>query len=149
MSQTGLSAFDSTLQTTNTWINEVTERLNWVDRQRAYHGLRAVLHALRDRLPVDQAAALGAQLPMLVRGFYYEGWHPGGKPVKERRKEEFLAHVGGEFHHDPVVDIEELTRVVFQVLARHVTPGEIERVKNHLPADIRSLWSTQTATMWD
>ena len=73
MSQTGVTAFDSTLQTTNVWLHEIMDRMCWQDKHRAYHGLRAVLHALRDRLPVDQAAALGAQLPMLVRGFYYEG----------------------------------------------------------------------------
>jgi len=82
MSQTGVAAFDSTIQTTNVWLHDIMERLGWQDRHRAYHALRAVLHALRDRLPVDQAAALGAQLPMLVRGFYYEGWHP---LVRQRR----------------------------------------------------------------
>jgi hypothetical protein len=27
---------------------------------------------------------LGAQLPLLVRGIYYEGWHMAGKPTRER-----------------------------------------------------------------
>ena len=27
---------------------------------------------------------LGAQLPMLLRGLYYEGWHMAGKPTKDR-----------------------------------------------------------------
>jgi len=92
MSYTGIRAFDSTIQTTNVWLNDLADRLGWQDKQRAYHALTAVLHALRDRLPVDQAVALGAQLPMLVRGFYYEGWHPADKPIKERKKEEFLVH---------------------------------------------------------
>jgi uncharacterized protein (DUF2267 family) len=104
---------------------------------------------LRDRLSVDQAAALGAQLPMLVRGFYYEGWHPHGKPVKERHKEEFLAHIAVPFRDDEVVvDPEHVTQAVFQVLAKHVTSGEIKHVKIALPGEIRSLWSEETHTLW-
>jgi len=86
MSQTGLSAFDSTIQTTNVWLNEITERMGWrEDKHRGYHALRAVLHALRDQLPVEHVAALGAQLPLLVRGIYYDGWHPAGKPLKDAK----------------------------------------------------------------
>jgi uncharacterized protein (DUF2267 family) len=141
MGHTGLTPFDSTLRTTNIWLNDVLERLGWQDRYRAYHALRAVLHALRDRLPVDQAAALAAQLPMLVRGFYYEGWHPHGKPVRERHKEEFLAPIGAAFRDDPGLDTEQVARAVFQVLAKHVTAGEIESVKHCLPTELRSLWT--------
>jgi len=108
------------------------------DRQRAYHALRVVLHALRDRLSVEQAAALGAQLPMLIRGFYYEGWHPTGTPVKERKREDFLAHIAAAFRGEPGIDAEDIARAVFQVIAKHVTPGEIKHVKIALPGEIRS-----------
>jgi len=149
MSTTGIAAFDSTVQTTNVWLNDVLEYLGWQDKHRAYHALRAVLHPLRYRLPVEEAVALGAQLPMLVRGFYYEGWHPHGKPVKERKKEEFLAHVDAAFPNDPDVGSGEVVaRAVFHVLARHVTEGEIERIKKVLPGDIRSLWSDEIRTVW-
>jgi uncharacterized protein (DUF2267 family) len=141
MSQTSLTPIESTIQTTNIWLNDILERLGWQDQHRAYHALRAVLHALRDRLPVDQAAALAAQLPMLVRGFYYEGWHPHGKPVKERHKEEFLAHVAAAFREDPDVDPEWVTRAVLQVLSKHVSGGEVESVKRSLPTEIRTLWA--------
>jgi len=141
MSHTGLTLFDSTIQTTNIWLNDVLERLGWQDPRRAYQALRAVLHALRDRLPVDQVAALAAQLPMLVRGFYYEGWHPHGKPVKERHREEFLAHVAAAFRDDLDIDPEQITGAVLQVLSKHVTAGEIEGVKHSLPTELRSLWA--------
>jgi uncharacterized protein (DUF2267 family) len=141
MSHTGLPPFDSTIQTTNIWLNDVVERLGWGDHRRAYHALRAVLHALRDRLPVDQAAALAAQLPMLVRGFYYEGWHPHGKPVRERHKADFLAHIAAAYPNSFDVEIEEVTRAVFHVLSKHVTGGEVEAVKRSLPAEIRALWA--------
>jgi uncharacterized protein (DUF2267 family) len=140
MSQVSLSPFDSTIHTTHVWLNDILERLGWQEPQRAYHALRAVLHALRDRLPVDQAATLAAQLPMLVRGIYYEGWHPYGKPLKERHKEEFLAHVAEGFGDEPPGELERVTRAVFRVLAKHVSAGEIDSVRRCLPAELRSLW---------
>jgi uncharacterized protein (DUF2267 family) len=148
MSNTGITAFDSSIQTTNVWLNDLLDCMGWRDKQRAYHALRAVLHALRDRLPVKQAVALGAQLPMLIRGFYYESWHPHGKPLKERKKEEFLAHVAAAFKEDPDASPEEVARAVFGVIARHVTPGEVSHVKFSLPGEIRSLWSPETHAAW-
>ena len=102
--------------------------------------LRAVLHALRDRLTVAEAADLGAQLPMLIRGLYFEGWTPKGKPVKERRREEFLAHIAGAFRGHAEVFPEEVAWAVFKVLANHVSAGEIGDIKHVLPGPIRALW---------
>ena len=140
MSTTGLKAFDSTLQLTHRWLNELSEGLGWADHARAYHALRVVLHALRDWLTVEEVAALGAQLPMLVRGFYYEGWSPGGKPERGRKRDDFLAEVGAAFRDDRDVDPEQVTRAVFELLARHVTAGEIAGVKHLLPSELRALW---------
>jgi uncharacterized protein (DUF2267 family) len=101
--------------------------------------MRAVLHALRDRLSVEAAAHLAAQLPMLVRGFYYEGYHPAGKPLVERKKSEFLAHVAAECG-EVADDDERVTQAVFEVLAKHITPGEVEKIKESMPAEVRALW---------
>ena len=145
---TGLRAFDSTLHTTHVWLNELTELLGCPeDPHRAYLALRAVLHALRDRLSVDEAASLAAQLPMLVRGFYFEGWHPHGKPLKERKKVQFLAHVRVDFRQDPELDAEQVARAVLQLLAHHVTASEIEKLKRTLPDEIRSLWPEETPAL--
>ena len=136
---TGIEAFDHSLQLTNLWSKDLMRRLGTEDRHLAYLALRTTLHALRDRLAVDEAAHLGAQLPMLVRGLYYEGWRPAGKPAKERSREAFLAHVRAEAHaldFDP----EPAARAVFGLLADRITAGEIEDVKSMLPKPIRELW---------
>jgi uncharacterized protein (DUF2267 family) len=110
------------------------------DRHRAYQALRAVLHCLRDRLTVDEAAQLGDQLPMLVRGIYYEAWHPAGKPEKIRSREEFLAKIHTHLPKARSINPENAARAVFQVLEKHVTAGEISDVMRTLPQDIRELW---------
>src|SRR5206468_1156534 len=129
MTTSAINAFDSTVQTTNHWLNEIMERMNWDEPQKAYHALRAVLHALRDRLPVNHAAALGAQLPMLVRGIYYEGWNPKRAPLKERKKADFVYHTREAFRDSPLIDAEEVTRAVLHVIAKHISKGEVESVK--------------------
>lgn len=140
MSFTGLDVFDHTIQITNLWLKELMEKLGTEDRHRAYLALRSVLHALRDRLTVDEAAHLGAQLPMLVRGLYYEGYHPAHKPLKERSREEFLAHIVEQFRKDPDVDPEQIARAVFALLSDKITKGEIQDVRYSLPSAIRELW---------
>ena len=139
MSTTGIEAFDSTLQKTHIWLNSVMAELGWEDRQKAYLALRATLHALRDRLIIEEVTHLGAQLPMLVRGFYYEGWHPSGKPLKEH-KEQFLSHINESFRNDPDVNAEQVACAVFRVLANYIASGEIADVKSLLPKDLEALW---------
>jgi uncharacterized protein (DUF2267 family) len=141
MSATGLEVFDRTLQATNIWLDEVMRQAGWSDRQKAYRALRVVLHALRDRLPVDEAAHLSAQLPMLVRGIFFEGWHPAGTPVPVRSKDEFLSSLASAFSMDEEADPERLAEIVFRVLARHVGDGESNKIKSVLPKDIRELWA--------
>ncbi len=144
MSATGLEVFDTTLHKTHAWLKEVMKELGTEDRHKAYLALRSVLHALRDRLTVEEVAQLGAQLPMLIRGFYYEGWDPTGKPVKERHKEDFLAHIYRAFKTtragEPDIDPEAVARAVFRVLARKISEGEIEDIARILPREIRELW---------
>ena len=140
MSATALDVFETTLQKTNRWLNELMQVMGLKDRHRAYLALRAVLHALRDRLTVEEVAQLGAQLPMLIRGFYYEGWDPSGKPLKERHKEQFLARIMHELRGDYPIDPEQVSRAVFRVLEKRVTEGEIEDVQHILPRDVRELW---------
>lgn len=137
MTDTVLPVFEHTLARTNEWLSDVAVALDTDDQHRAYQALRATLHALRDRITPEEAAQLGAQLPLLLRGTFYEGWHPAHKPLKERHVEQFLDHI----HVDiPDADAEEIARAVFGVLNVRVSAGEIEDVVGVLPAGVRDLW---------
>jgi uncharacterized protein (DUF2267 family) len=146
MSMTGLDAFDNTLQKSNIWLNEIMQELDSNDKHRAYLALRSVLHTLRDRLIVSEVAELGAQLPLMIRGIYYEGWKPGNKPVKERHREEFLSHVRDYFVNDPDVNPEQIVAAVLRVLDRHIASGETADIRRLLPPELRSLWPEAAAT---
>lgn len=130
--------FLNTVQKSVSWLHEIEKETGW-NEQRAYRALRATLHTLRDRLTIDQAAHLGAQLPMLVRGFFYEGWHPAGVPRKDiSTKDDFLRAVRDEAD-DPGLDPEQSARVVFSVMATHVTDGGLRKVREQLPKSIAAL----------
>ena len=139
MSTTGLEVFDETVHKTNAWLKEIAKALG-LDRHGAYQVLRAVLHSLRDRLIINEAAQLGDQLPMLARGIYYEAWHPAGKPEKIRSREEFFAKIATRMAMKQSIDPESAARAVFQTMEHHVSPGEIRDVMQELPDDIRGLW---------
>ena len=141
MTSTTIGAFESTIHKTNVWLKDVMQELGWDSHERAYHALRAVLHALRDRLSTEEVADLSAQLPMLVRGFYYDGWSPSRRTLSERHKEQFLAHIDEAFRDDMTVTSEEVARAVLRVVSKHVSSGEIADIKHTLPHEIRELWS--------
>jgi hypothetical protein len=98
MATTGLDTFDRSVQKSNEWLKDLMERLGTDDRRYAYRVLRAHFHLLRDRLTVDEAAQLAAQLPHLLRGVFYEGWDPSRTPETYRHREEFLSRLAGRAH---------------------------------------------------
>lgn len=137
---TGVTAIDRTIHKTNAWLDAVCDELHTDDRQEAYRTLRAVLHTLRDRLIPDEAVHLGAQLPMVVRGLYFEGWKPSATPTDDDL-DAFAGRVRDELEDRPgVPDPERKIRAVFAVLADRIDPGEIGDVVRSLPKTIRPLW---------
>jgi uncharacterized protein (DUF2267 family) len=137
--------FGRTLQKTHEWLHELMDDLGWEDTHRAYLALRCTLHALRDRLTVEEAAKLAAQLPMLVRGFYFEGWTPSGKPLRMRHKDDFIDHIRREIRIDIGADLEEVARAVFRLLARRIGNGEISDVIGVMPRELRELWPAEAS----
>ena len=141
MSANGLEVFDKTIQTTNSWLNEITEVLG-PDRQLAWKVLSTVLHKLRDRLPLDVAAHLGAQLPLLVRGVYYDQFQPAKQPSSCRDLDEFVAEVQEWLTDVRPVNAKDAVDAVFAILSRHVPEGQLVIVRNSLPGSIRDRWTS-------
>ena len=120
------------------WINDVAKELG-TDEERAYLALRAGLHALRDRLTVEEVAHLAAQMPMMIRGLFYEGWHPGGRRERLRSRSSFLDRIDRELMHGPL-EAGQVARAVFRVLDRHVSRGQLANVKHSLTGPVSELW---------
>lgn len=145
MSQEGLEVLDSTLQKTHEWINATAEAAH-IDPPTAFKALRAVLHTLRDRLPVDVAAHFSAQLPMLLRGLYFDGWRPSEVPVKLTQSE-FLHSISRAVMTAESVDPVRLARAVFSVVNHHFSSGEVEKIRAVLPREIQLLWPEPLAVL--
>lgn len=146
MSATGLDVFDTTLQKTHVWLDDMTNEMQISSRQAAYQALRACLHSLRDRLSVAEVTDLAAQMPMLVRGIFYEGWKPNASKAKDRSLESFYEEIMQNFEGRPHASPAVMARSVFAVLSKHISAGEIEDVKQALPSQIRELWPAPSET---
>jgi uncharacterized protein (DUF2267 family) len=144
MSATGLDVFDKTVQTTNIWLDEIVESIG-PDRHFAWKVLSTVLHKLRDRLQPDLSAHLGAQLPLLVRGAYYDLYEPAKQPSEVAKGDEFVEEVANWLSDARAVDPKDAIAAVFRVLDRHVSAGEIAKVRAALPKSIRDLWVMEQA----
>jgi uncharacterized protein (DUF2267 family) len=145
MSATGLESLDHTVQLTHLWINDLDDRLGWSNKRRAFRLLKTVLHAVRDWLQINEAVDLGAQLPELLRGAYYEGWRPATTPVKPRSRSDFEARIDHEFKRDPLAATGETVTAVFALLSDKISAGEIDDVRRALPADLRAMWPAPVA----
>lgn len=150
MTFTGLDVFDRTVHRANAWLKDLHLTLEWDDRHDVYGAFVSVLRALRDRLPHAEAVQLGAQLPMILAGAYYAGWRLSTTPLPLRDRASFLERVAEELRSRlPEADPEATTRAVFDVLAKHVSTGELEDVVSALPSGIRELWATPLAAAGD
>jgi uncharacterized protein (DUF2267 family) len=139
MAEIDPSIIQRSVEKTHIWLNEIGEELGGEDRQYAYRALRSVLHALRDRLPVDVAAKLAAQLPTLVRGIYYEDWDPSRTPLPIHDVGAFLDRVAHEGHMAGETEASLAVTAVARILRRHISDGEIDEILAVLPDNFRVL----------
>lgn len=136
---THISSLDHGIQTTNEWLRDVADALGTDDRRYAYRALRAHLHVLRDRLAVDEAAQLAAQLPNLLRGVYYEGWDPSGTPIQIRHERDFLERVANAGRFAGTTEAGAASRAAAAVLRQRISAGELHDVTAALPEGLSSV----------
>lgn len=136
----GIHIFDKTLAETNNWLHDIGAELGDPEPQRAYHALRGTLFALRDRMPPATAMQLAAQLPTLVRGVFYDGYQLADKPVKMNR-EEFIDRVRLDMAQAGRSDAENAIHAVLHVLCQRMDKGQLEKVRQVMPEDVRELWA--------
>ncbi|HEU5303932.1 MAG TPA: DUF2267 domain-containing protein [Gemmatimonadales bacterium] len=136
-------AWDKAVVKGNEWLTRLGGELNWANPRLTLFALRSVLHTIRDRLPPDEAVELAAQMPLIIKGLYFDGWDPSATPVKTRTKAEFLAVVSKRLKRAILeVDPERVTRAVFTLMAERISEGELRDVRGILPAEIAELWPT-------
>jgi uncharacterized protein (DUF2267 family) len=138
MTLSSVDGIERSIHKTNRWLSELARELGSEDREEAWRVLRAYLQLLRDQLTVDEAAQLAAQLPMVLRGAFYEAFDPGHQPAKLRDRDEFLSAFAErtQLGPDKAADaVEAATRV----LRRHITAGEFDDVLAQLPTQLREV----------
>jgi uncharacterized protein (DUF2267 family) len=147
MPRNTISVFDSAVADAHEWLNAIRDALDYDDAHFALQALRGVLHALRDRLMIDQSAHLSAQLPLLIRGLYFENWDPEPLPSRDRSLDGFLDRVRVSMagYRDGAPGLSETVEAVFATLRRHISWGEDEKVGKALPHEIAALWNFEGA----
>jgi uncharacterized protein (DUF2267 family) len=142
MKLTGLDVFDLTIQRTNSWLKDLMQELNWTDRRKTYLALRSALHALRDHLPMNDALFLGQQLPMLLRGSYFEHWNPADNPRELSSQDSFFSTLSIYLARDgeATSPAEAVMRAVFRFFERKAAEGEIKDIRSILPPVLQDLW---------
>jgi uncharacterized protein (DUF2267 family) len=139
MATTGLEVFDRTLHTTNVWLDEINAQIG-PDRHLAWHVLGTVLRSIRDEMLVEQSAHFAAQLPLLVRGAYFDQYRPAAQPASARSQEDFIARIQHDLEGARPVKAENAAAAVMRTLNRHVTEGQIKKVRDSLPKGVRAMW---------
>jgi uncharacterized protein (DUF2267 family) len=141
---TGVTNLDNSIDLTNVWLKDILDQLKWQSKNSAYEALRGTLHALRDRLPMEEAVQLAAQLPLVIKGMYFDGWTLRDKPEKYD-KVEFARRVHAQFEFDSNVNPAEIIRAVLRVMYRHMGEGELRDVRSNMPKDIQEWFPEEVA----
>ena len=131
----------------NLILKEIAVELNKPgDKDVAGKLLRGVLHTLRDVIPMEESLQLIAQLPMILKGIYVDGWTPQKKHEKIKTVNEFverafqLSVIPPDLRFPNLETDEDVIRAVLRVLRRHISSGEIADIQSGMPKKLVEIW---------
>jgi uncharacterized protein (DUF2267 family) len=133
--------FEKTANEATSWVQQIAKKAGQPDRPDwALSALKAVLQTLRDRTPLQEVFHLSAQMPVLIRGLYFEGYKPTGKPDKMNAKQ-FLDRIESDLGDNNDISAEQALYAVLKLLYEKISEGEMEDIRRSMPADIQKLWA--------
>ncbi len=136
--------FEKYASKANEFVNLVAEDIN-VSKEKAGRIIRAVFHALRNRISHEESFELIAQLPMALKGAYVDGWkfkkdferiHHLADFLDEIRKEDGEL-AGYDFGNN--ANAKHAIIAVFKALGSFVSEGEMEDIIIALPKELKVL----------
>jgi len=138
--------FEKYCNETQSWLSDIADNMLTPGRNDwAFNALKAVLHTIRDRTTIQEVFHLSAQLPVLIRGIYFEGYKPSGKPEK-MSAEEFMVQIKNRMSPSIELPVSDVLRGVLTVLYEKISPGEMDDIKGIMPKDIQRLWGNHVQT---
>ncbi|MBI3133973.1 MAG: DUF2267 domain-containing protein [Bacteroidetes bacterium] len=141
--------FDQFAAEGNEFVARLAKELGYPkDKARAGRVLKSVLHAVRDQLTPTESVQLIAQLPMFLKAVYVHNWSLKTVKKKTRKFDDFLMEIcviDGDVSQSDFPtnnDIETAVSVVFMMLRKYLSLGEIEDIKALLPKELKPLLNT-------
>lgn len=130
-------AFDIAVQKSNVWLKDIEQAGHLRSRFQAYTALRTVLHALRDCLPAAEAVKFSAQMPLLMKGVFFDGWKMSPKPLR-LTEQGFYAHIRRGLREQPGLEPRDALKAVLSGLYAHIEPPVVDALQLVLPREVRA-----------
>lgn len=125
---------DNSVPQANEWVTDFMAELQINETRLARRLLGSTLHALRDCLSCRDAEKLGAQLPLVMREHFFQGWCPGSVKLNGGSREEFYRRLR-RYNNDCQVPVEEerAVRAFCRVLDQKISQHDIKNISGILP----------------
>lgn len=132
--------FEKHIKEAYVWLDQIARKTGTPDRTDwAFSALKGVLHTIRDRTTLEEVFHFSAQLPVFIRGVYFEGYKPSGKPEKMNAAE-FLLNIRDKMSYSDPINPENALQAVLEILYKHISVGELDDIRGSMPKDIQKLW---------